>query len=410
MTLIIFGDSLLDGGKEGGNLTAILESQGLPSPFPDPPYSNGKASNGLVLSETIAKKLEINPDTLISRFTVSTAPDVQEENVIYAVAGATSEDLLSQVDLFLDDLVASSKMDLEEDDNDQDFALPFARAQEGDRPAFLTGIANRVKERLDDDNNDSLFPRIQAGDTPTFLTGIANRVKERFNDDNNDEIVLDDKESSIDVILGAGSNDVFEYLELDLENLEDVEFDSLLKGLSLLKVLFTKDDDDDQALALHIATSIVDNTNSAYERIEDVVQRTVMTGLPPLQDIPFAFEADQVIDSLLPGDQAGDTRDFLTVITEEVNDQLMAKFEGQEDVLVLDTFDIFEEGLEDWQSSVEEMGLTPIIESDFISSGSGNIEQFAFIDQVHPTASFNEFLALEASEQIASEFANFGMA
>ncbi|NBD15271.1 MAG: hypothetical protein GVY04_03750, partial [Cyanobacteria bacterium] len=45
-----------------------------------------------------------------------------------------------------------------------------------------------------------------------------------------------------------------------------------------------------------------------------------------------------------------------------------------------------------------------------ISSGSGNIEEFAFIDPVHPTASFNEFLAAEASEQIALEFANFGMA
>ncbi|NBD16407.1 MAG: hypothetical protein GVY04_09775, partial [Cyanobacteria bacterium] len=182
MTLIIFGDSLLDGGKGGGNLTARLEAQGLPSPFPNPPYSNGKASNGLVLSEAIAEDLGIDPDTLISRFTVSTAPDVQEENVIYAVAGATSEDLLSQVDLFLDDLVASSNMDLEEDDNDQDFALPFASAQAGDTPTFLNRIANRVKERFnDDDNNESLFASAQAGDTPTFLNRIANKVKERFN-------------------------------------------------------------------------------------------------------------------------------------------------------------------------------------------------------------------------------------
>ncbi len=338
MTLQIFGDSLLDGGNGGGNLTAILAALGLPSPFAAPPYSDGKASNGLVFGEAVAEELGIDSDTLISRFTVPTSPDVREENIVYAVAGATSEDLLSQVELFLADFEAASEID---DNGDED-------------------------------------------------------------DEDDDQDCHDDEGNRIDAIIGAGSNDVLVYL--DPINAPD-------KFNVLLSVLSTEEEDDDLDLTDQIATYIEDNIDRAYDLLEDSVDRTVITALSPLGDIPLAIQADQLIDSLLPEDQSGGTRDFLTGVAEEVNDRLMHQFDDEENILILDAFGIFEEGLEAWKLSVEAMGLKPITNLDFISSGPGaDIDQFAFLDPVHPTESFNEFLAMEASTEIVSEFANFGMA
>jgi lysophospholipase L1-like esterase len=121
--LFLFGDSLFD----QGNLTTILSPFGI-MPYPPPFYSEGKAVNGvdgldvledggLVLGETIAAGLGVDPDSIIPR---STVPNVNlfQDNVNYAVAGATSGifgsaannletfplGLLSQVQTFKDEL------------------------------------------------------------------------------------------------------------------------------------------------------------------------------------------------------------------------------------------------------------------------------------------------------------------
>ncbi|MGB3137801.1 MAG: SGNH/GDSL hydrolase family protein, partial [Nodosilinea sp.] len=73
MTIALLGDSLLD----TGNLTNVLAPFGiLPFPdllFSDPPYSGGKASNDLVLGEAVVAQLGVDPDSLLLGFRLPTS-------------------------------------------------------------------------------------------------------------------------------------------------------------------------------------------------------------------------------------------------------------------------------------------------------------------------------------------------
>jgi phospholipase/lecithinase/hemolysin len=123
-TLILFGDSTFD----NGNLTQItkiinlFKSTPIPEPYPAPFYSKGKASNDLVLGETLAEGLGIDPDHIVTR-TKQLFVDVFQDSVNYAFSGATSGEfgfkgkdlqtipigLLTQVEVFKKDFDLASQ-------------------------------------------------------------------------------------------------------------------------------------------------------------------------------------------------------------------------------------------------------------------------------------------------------------
>ena len=331
MTLIKIGDSLLDGGEDAGqggsNLSTLynlgvlqLPSEPFPSLGPGLPYSNRKASDGLVLGELVAQELG-NTDPLILRSTILTA-DVESQNIVYAISGSTSADLRSQVALFNDDFNISEP---------------------------------------DDDNN-------------------------------------------IDVLLNGGNNDILAYLDPDQ------------KLSALLEVLSTPDDDDDEDLQDNISDQVTDNISLVLDDLENSADRIVLLGIPPVEESPFAY---QIYNSLTQYESG--IRDFLTGLVEDINNEFDELMENDDDddkkqnLLFLDGVDIFDEGLDKWKSSVEDDGRTPITQTDFItdfleSPGSTNINDYAFVDLVHPTQSFAGHLANIIAEEINSELINFGIA
>ena len=333
MTLMTFGDSIMD----TGNLTAILAQFDI-EPFPSPFYNDGKASDGQVLSEAIADRLGVGDNSLISRFELETAPNVFEEDVDYAIAGAETSgsvfapelpiptDLQSQIELF-----------------QTDYASAIGTTSEG---------------------------------------------------------------SSIDAIINAGGNNVFNFF---------------LNTPDWFNIFLTSEDDYDDDLIDdlidNLADEIVDDIDQAIDGLDDAVNNTVILGLAPLGDIPLAIQlatqVDSSLDLIIPGDYVSEIRDLFTETAEEVNEQLIDKFDDVEGVFVVDGIEGFNDALDDWEDSVEAMGLDPITDISYRDSLMGNLgfakEQFAFLDPVHPTNAFTQFLADEVFQAISSEFAGFGL-
>lgn len=116
-----------------------------------------------------------------------------------------------------------------------------------------------------------------------------------------------------DLIFSAGSNDVFEAL-VDIN--------------SFASILLTPRKDDDDALKNDLATQVVGNINAAIKSLENSVNNVVIFGLSKLGDSPFSIQVDSAVDALLPGDYAGQTREFLTSVAAEVNTRLSAIYDG----------------------------------------------------------------------------------
>jgi hypothetical protein len=366
-TVAFFGDSLLD----TGNLTKILAPSGI-EPFPNPPYKDGKASNGQVLGEAVLDELGIDPNSLIPRFRLlraATTFNPLQDNINYAVASATTGVFGSE-------------------GNDLDF-LPI-------------GLQSQVALF----KKDFATARLKRYGKKSFFDWAASWKKD-FTVAR--ESALD--EGKPDVILSAGSNDVFDVL-VDLERFANV--------------LFTPEEDDDRELINGTANKIVDNLNKAIDRLESTIDDAVIFGLSPLGDTPFSIQVDTVVDSLLSGGSgsfAGQTRELLTDIAEKVNSGLTDKYDGDgldvEDVLVIDGIEIFEQGLNDWKDSLSLTPYTDISYADYlgqIAQGNPNnlpsglvAGQFAFIDGVHPTSDLNKFFASQAAPLIREEFPNFGI-
>lgn len=409
MALAFLGDSLLD----TGNLDDLLDFFGI-DPFPAPLYSEGKASNGLVLGEAIADQLGIAPASIDLGFRLIPSFDVDplEQNVNYAVAGSETNSFGSE---------------------------------SNDLQLVPVGLQTQVKLFA--------FDLITSG---AFFTAS------------------DDKP---DVLVSAGSNDVFDVLA-------DVE--------AFAAVIFSPGKNDDNQLKQEIVSDIVGNIEQAIASIDGLVDDIVVIGIPAIGDTPFARQIDGEIDALLSGDFAGDTREFLTDTAAAVNaklskiydgvsqkakpiagglgqflsrqstrllsslDELISDFSDDllgdngtpltdplvgrfgkafenrfarvtgnadpvENVMVIDAISVFETGLENWQNSLP-TSLTPITElsyRDYLEQlGSGNpnglpnnlvVDQFAFIDGVHGTEAFNIELAELAVVQIQQEFSNFGL-
>ncbi len=431
MTIALLGDSLLD----TGNLTNILAPFGIvpyPNlPFADPPYSGGKASNGLVLGEAVLAQLEIDPASLALGVGLPTAtprPNPLTENINYAVIGATTGVFGSE----------GSNLNL-----------------------FPIGVQSQI----------ALFTQ----DLVSVGTPAADSKKP-------------------DVIFSAGSNDVFEAL-VDIN--------------SFASILLTPSKDDDNALRNDLATQVVENINTAINSLGNNVNNIVIIGLSRLGDSPFSIQVDGAVDALLPGDYAGQTREFLTSVAAEVNTRLIATYDGPDpkcndflfddvaqtigdkaaralndlegfseraidygsalltgtrfsatfdnlvddllgsnifgqvnkllvgllddvndylkgkqggydpvkNVMVIDGIDVFERGLAAWEESVIDAGLTLVKEISYLNyltrptglPDNLDSRSFAFTDGSHPTSNLNQFIAAQIAPQIQAEFPTFGM-
>lgn len=317
MTVVFFGDSLFD----IGNLSAILIPLGI-EPYPNPPYNQGKASNGQVLGEAIADKLGIGADSLVGNSTVSSPPNPLENNTVYAFAGATTGAFGSEAN------------------------------QLNTLPIGLTSQIQLFQDNLPIEN------------TINFLN------------------------SSIEVIISAGSNDVLE----------------VLADPSFVNIFLTPENDDNEVLINQTVNNIVNNISQAINSIEDSTGNITLIGLSPLGNTPFVIKTDQEIDDNIPLDIAGQTSSLLTNISAKVNEELITKFDNETEdipnVKVIDGFQVFEDALTAWQNDLSTSAIIDISYLDYISGTSNleenlTVEQFAFIDGVHPTSTLNQYLATE---------------
>jgi hypothetical protein len=122
---------------------------------------------------------------------------------------------------------------------------------------------------------------------------------------------LDADKEGPDVIINSGGNDIFEiFVEANIG--------------SLLTVLSTPGQDDDEALVQDLADDIFDNIYQAVEALRSHVDDIVVFGISRAGSTPFAIETA----AQLPGDVATETRAFLTAIAAEVNDQLIETYDG----------------------------------------------------------------------------------
>jgi hypothetical protein len=361
--LMFFGDSLFDQGKT----SSFLAPFGI-VPFPEPFYSKGKTSDGLVLGEKIAEQLGIIPDSIIPReleLLPSVTPpenniNIFENNLNYAYAGATTG---------------------------------FFGSVGNNLQNFPMGLLSQVEQFHED------FELLNQ--TPPY----KNLIKK-------DLIHLDG-------IISSGSNDVFETLaEPNIGN--------------LLAVLSTPDDNSDNQFLINqtadnIFNNIKDAINGNPEReiagIGDRLNNIVIIGLISLGDIPFAIQVDQWVDQTIDEllgfelDLSGQTRDFLTGISAAVNTKLMDEFDNPlsdvKDVFVIDGFEIFENAQSVWRENLGD--LNPISDISYLDYVLGNSnlpgglskEQFFFLDGSHPLKASNHLMASEITSQVLAEFPDF---
>jgi hypothetical protein len=254
MTIASIGDSLFD----TGNLTNLLAQFGI-EPFPqfiggNFVYNNGKPSNGQVLGEVVIQRLGIDPNTLENRFSPTLG--------------------IGFVNPFQDNI---------------NYAFSGAS----------TGIFGSEGNDLDD------LPIGLRTQVALFKADLS--LAKRFTP----------KAEKPDIIISAGSNDVFEAL-VDIENFANV--------------LFTPETTDDDALKNNLAKGIVRNINRSIAKLQGKVDDIVVFGLSKLGDTPFSIKVDALVDSLLPGDFANHTRTFLTDVAAEVNTRLSDRYNPPDDV------------------------------------------------------------------------------
>ncbi|MGF1570830.1 MAG: SGNH/GDSL hydrolase family protein [Nodosilinea sp.] len=422
MTISFLGDSLLD----TGNLTNILDVFGI-TPFPDPPYSAGKASNGLVLGEAVIEQLGIAPDTLVPGFRLPTTPPVFnpfQENINYAVAGATTgvfgsrgndlEDLpiglQTQVALFKQDIASNPNSDVDGDQPDtiinagsndvfealvdlERFASVLLTPEKDDDNALSDDIATQVVANLNQAVNDLegvvdnivIFGLSKLGDTP-FSIQVDSLV---------DDLLPGDFSGQTRAFLTSTAAAVNARL-IDTYNDSDYCDDFLFDGL---------------------ANAISGDTEKAANELTKFVGDLIDFGSSWLGETLFPAQFEDSSERFID-----DARDFITGFIQDVDDFLTDACDGDdvENVLVIDGIDVFERGLDAWIESLPE-NLSPVIELSYrdyltqLAGGNPNnlpvdlvVEQFAFTDGSHPTSDLNMFLAKQAAPLISAEFLSFG--
>lgn len=408
MTIALLGDSLLD----TGNLDALLDFIGI-DPFPAPVYSEGKASNGLVLGEAIVAQFGIAPESIELGFRLlpTLAVDPLEQSVNYAVAGAAAGavgaagnglqllpvGLQTQVEILALDLVTAGAL-----------LVPA-----NERPdLILSAGSNDVLEALVDlpALADILFSPETDDDTAFMQTLVSQIVGDIQQAIARLDGLVDDV-----VILGIPPlGDTPFAIQMDSQ------VDELLVGdfAGVTAAFLT---DTVAAINAELAQTY-DGDRADEQPLAQTIDDLLGTGTSILFD---------AIDAVLTGGieefgVGGELASGWSSITDFISDIAAALVESRqppdpvENVMVIDTFNVFEAGLNNWQASLPaaSTAITDRSYQDYLtqlgSSDSGNlpdglgIEQFAFIDGVHSTEALNLELATLVKTQIAAEFPDFG--
>lgn len=166
MTVIFFGDSLFD----IGNLTTLATPFGIEL-YPAPFYNDGKASNGQVLSEAIAARIGVDVESLIPYSSPTSPFNPLEENIVYAIAGATtgvfgsaglnlqdfSIGLASQIQIFLEN-------------------LPSNNTNAETIEVFITAGSNDILEILANPNFANIFITPDNDDNEALINNTVNNI------------------------------------------------------------------------------------------------------------------------------------------------------------------------------------------------------------------------------------------
>lgn len=343
--LMFFGDSLFDQGKT----SSFLAPFGI-VPFPEPFYSEGKASDGLVLGEKIAEQLGIIPDSILPReldLLPSVTPpenniNIFENNVNYAYAGATTG---------------------------------FFGSAGNNLQNFPMGLLSQVEQFNQD------FELLNQ--TPPY----KNLIKK-------DLIHLDG-------IISAGSNDVFEvftipnwfniFITPEIEDNETLINDTVNKIVGNIEQATLKLEDNLNNIVI-IGLIPLGDTPFVIE-VDQVIDELLGT--------PTIFEVRDLFTGI-----AEAVNDGLIAKFDNPTDNV-------EDVFVIDGFEVFNNAKSVWQENLGDLdSISEISYLDYIL-GNSNLpsglskDQFFFLDDVHPLEASNGLLASEITSQVLTEFPDF---
>jgi phospholipase/lecithinase/hemolysin len=125
------------------------------------------------------------------------------------------------------------------------------------------------------------------------------------------------RESDLDALIGAGSNDLIDLVE---------------EGTRLRRVLATVSGRDDRRLQKRTAKSIVRNIRASRDALTGVVDEVVMVGISPLSETPYL----QAQARQWGGALADPLLDWVDGAARRVNSGLAKAFAGQKSTLVVD--------------------------------------------------------------------------
>ncbi|MCP9926402.1 SGNH/GDSL hydrolase family protein [Cyanobium sp. CH-040] len=310
------GDSTLD----FGNLSEAAAFLGEPAPFRQKRYAGGgkvKASDGFVLGEQIVRQLGAGSRSSPARLRSAELINLSDQPLRQGLRG--------------------------KDPNAQVFNFAYAGATSGRRGSDLAGL-----------RNFDIGLRRQA----STLASAARFLP---------------RGSDLDVIISAGSNDIFDFLESNRD--------------PITRVLVTPGGSDNRRLANKVASRIVGNIDAALDSITGLYDEAVVFGPAPLSDIPIIRSLSNDFKDKVPllgGSLRSEFRSFVNQISASVNRRLDRKYNSstRNGIFAVD-------GIEAWKS----------------------VRSPGFVDSIHPDSRTNGRLASNAVTQIANAagFDSFGL-
>jgi hypothetical protein len=310
------GDSTLD----FGNLSEAAAFLGEPAPFRQKRYAGGgkvKPSDGFVLGEQIVRQLGAGSRRSPARLRSAELINLSDQPLRQGLRG--------------------------KDPNAQGFNFAYAGSTSGRRGSGLAGL-----------QKFEIGLRRQAA-----TLASASRFLPRGSD--------------LDVIVSAGSNDIFDFIESNRD--------------PITRVLITPGQSDNRRLANKVANKIVGNIDASLDAITGVYDEAVVIGPAPLSDIPIIRSLSNDFKDRIPllgGSLRSEFRSFVDRISASVNQRLDRKYNsnGRDGIFAVN-------GIDAWKS----------------------VKSPSFVDSVHPDSRTNGRLASAIVSQIvnAAGFDSFGL-
>ncbi|MGB5134273.1 MAG: SGNH/GDSL hydrolase family protein [Prochlorococcaceae cyanobacterium] len=310
------GDSTLD----FGNLSEAASFLGERSPFRQKRYAGGgnvKASDGFVLGEQVVRQLGAGSRRSPDRLRSAELINLSDQPLRQGLRGT--------------------------DPNAEVFNFAYAGATSGRRGSGIAGL-----------KKFEIGLRQQAS-----TLASASRFLPRGSD--------------LDVIVSAGSNDIFDFLESNRD--------------SITRVLITPGQSDNQRLANNVANRIVSNIDASLDAITGIYDEAAVIGPVPLSDIPIIRSLSNDFKDKVPllgGSLSSEFRSFVNQISASVNQRLDRQYNSN------DRDGVFAvNGIDAWKS----------------------VKSPSFVDSIHPDSGTNGRLASNVVSQIANAagFDSFGL-